>query len=346
MRPPLHVVVYIGPDHDLYHTSRVFTGLSALRRRRAISLRYEVPPAAERWLVADPVVVCLDIHCGTRRRVAVDLRDGLGRSWPIVDRVDRYFKRAFYQPELAELPQHLAAKVQPFGLNYGCRSIDSALSVLARIGPALLRQGRSGLKRIRQYLSTPTSFVFEQEPDAPVEAKVMFQTRLWTEHEVPPDEVRPLNESRVEMVRALRAAFGAQFVGGLVPTSFAREHYPQELTPHPSRYVEYLRLKKRCLVSVYTRGVEHSLAFKLGETLAASQCLVSVPLRYELPRPLTAGENYLAFETPEQAIAACRRLLDDSALADKMRRANHDYYVREVEPAAHIANVLARAASV
>jgi hypothetical protein len=206
----------------------------------------------------------------------------------------------------------------------------------------LLSRGRPGLQRVRQYLATPSQAAFEQNPDVAVEPAVMFQTRLWTADEIPPEEVKPLNESRVAMVRALKNAFGTRFVGGLVPTAYAREHYQDELTPHSARYSDYLRLKKRCLISVYTRGVEHSLAFKLGETLAAAQCLVSVPLRYELPRPLVAGEHYLPFETPDEAVAACRRLLDNPQLASRMRHANFEYYRREVEPSAHVANVLRR----
>jgi hypothetical protein len=339
----MRVVVYLGPDHDLYHTSRLFTGLTALHQRGDISLRYEVPHGEERWLVGDPIVVCLDLGAATPRRCAIDLRDGLGMSWPIIERVDRYFKRAFHRPELTALAPALAQKVEPFGLNYGCRSTASAVQVVRKIGFPLLRRGFSGVQRLRQYWSTPAPAAFEQGPDAPVEGKVMFQTRLWTAEEIPPDEVQPLNESRVAMVRGLKKAFGTRFVGGLVPTRLALEHYPDDVTPHPSRYIEYLTLKKRCLVSVYTRGVEHSLAFKLGETLAASQCLVSVPLRYELPSPLVAWRNYLPFDTPAEAVAACDRLLTDYQLARAMRHANHEYYVGEVAPAAHLARVLARA---
>jgi hypothetical protein len=343
MQPIPHIDAFVSPDHDLIHTSRIFTGLSALARRNAIRLRYRVPPAADRWLVGDPIVICLDVEAaGTCQRVAIDLRDGLGVSRPILDRVDRYFKRAYYAPELADLSPSLAVRIEPFGLNYGCRSVASTFDVMAQIGPSLARRGRAVLPRLRPYLATPGPTAFEQDPDVVIEPKVMFQTRLWTRDEVPPDEVEPLNEFRVAMVRALKRAFGSRFVGGVVPTPLALAQYRADVTPHSSRYVEYLALKKRCLVSVYTRGVEHSLAFKLGETIAASQCLVSVPLRYTLPAPLIEGHNYLSFDTTEEAVSACQRLLDDPALAQYMRHANHEYYVREVEPAAHIANVLGR----
>jgi hypothetical protein len=318
------------------------TGLCALQARRDIALRYVVPTGAARWLGGDAVVVCLDVTHGSTRRIAIDLRDGLGISRPIIDNVDVYLKRAFYPPEIAALPDDLARKMHAFGLNYGCRSAASTVRLLGNVGWPIVRQGTPGLARLRQYFSTPAPSAFEQSPDAAVEAKVVFQTRLWTKGEVPESEVEPLNDGRVAMVRALRQAFGDRFVGGLVPTPFALQHYPNEITPHSSRYAQYLALKKRYLVSIYTRGVEHSLAFKLGETLAASQCLVSVPLRYALPAPLVAGEHYLSFETTDEAVSACQRLFEAPRLARSMRLANHAYYLREVEPAAHVANVLWR----
>jgi len=336
------VTVYISPDHDLYHTSLFLSGLSALATRNAIVLEYVIPTGDAAWLAADPIVISLDIHAGRLRRVAVDLRDGLGLSRPILDRVELYLKRAFFVPELDRLPHDLAIRVVPFGLNFALRSGRSTVRLLAALGPRLVGRGRAGLRKLRQFLTTPAARAFEQGPDVALEAKVAFQTRLWTAAEVPPEEVEPLNAGRVAMVRALKSAFGKRFVGGLMPTPLALSQFPGEVTPHPSNYSAYLAVKKRCLVSVYTRGVEHSLAFKLGETLAASQCLVSVPLRYELPSPLVASRHFLPFETPAGCLEACQRLLDSPALASEMRRANHAYYLSEVEPAAHAAKVLAR----
>ncbi len=334
------LTVYLGTRHDLIHTSLLHTGLAALAQRGAITLRYCRPVGDDAWLAADPMVVCVDIDA--RLRIAIDLRDGEGISQPIIDRVQCYLKRAFSADETARLPASQAQLVQPFGLNYGCRSAASTVRVLAVLGWPLLGEGRSGWQRLRQYLLTPPPTGFEQHPDVPVEPLIAFQTRLWAPEEVAAGEAEALNPDRVAVVRALRAAFGRQFVGGLVPTRFALEHYPHDVTPHSSKYAEYLAIKKRCLISVYTRGVEHSLAFKLGETFAASQCLVSVPLKYQLPSPLENGRHYLLFNTPDECVAACRRLLDDPALAQSMRRANHAFYRDEVEPAAHVQQVLTR----
>lgn len=338
------VTVYVSARHDLIHTSLLHTGFCELARRGAIALRYRQPSGADAWLAGDPVVVCFDVEGPSPVRVAIDLRDGEGVSSPIVDRVDRYLKRAFYQPEVARLPADRAAKFAPFGLNFPCRSGASTWRVLQTIGLPLACDGGSGLRRLRQYLGTPPISAFELDPAVPVSNRVMFQTRLWTQEEVAPGEAAPLNEERVAMVRALKRAFGDRFAGGLVPTPFARATYPDEVTPHSSKPADYLQLRKQCLIGVYTRGVEHSLAFKLGETFAASQCLVSVPLRYELPSPIEEGRHYLSFNTPDQCVAACQRLFDDPTLASAMRHANHEYYAREVEPAAHVMQMLDRIA--
>ncbi len=220
------VTVYVSPDHDLYHTSLFLSGLCAIEGRGDIDLTYRQPRGGDRWLTADPVVVCLDVEGEARRRIAVDLRDGEGVSGPILDRVDRYLKRAFYTPERDRLPPALAEKMEPFGLNFGMRTGRSTTRLLRAIGWSLVRQGRPGLQKIRQFLWTPTPAVFEQRPDVAVEPKVAFQTRLWTAREVPPDEVEPLNAGRVAMVRALKAAFGDRFVGGLMATPLALERYP------------------------------------------------------------------------------------------------------------------------
>lgn len=334
------IEVFLGPAHDLIHTSLVLSGFCELDARGHLALRYRHARGADAWLAADPMVIVFDLHGATTTRVAIDLRDGEGISQPIIDRVSWYFKRACYPVECARLGPELGGKIQPFGLNYGCRTARSTVRLLAAIGGPLALAGRAGLERIRQYLLTPGPAVFEQAPDVPVEPWVAFQTRLWAPEEVPVGESEPLNAERVAVVRTLKRAFGTRFIGGLVPTPLARAQYPGDLTPHSSKYAEYLTLKKRCLISVYTRGVEHSLAFKLGETFAASQCLVSVPLRYELPEPLVRDRHHLEFDTPEACVAACRQLLEDERAAQAMRRANYDYYRQEVEPAAHVGNVL------
>jgi hypothetical protein len=340
-----HVDVFVGPRHDLVHTSLVLTGFCELASRGAISLRYRCPKGeSDRWLIGDPIVLVFDVHGAKTTRVAVDLRDGEGISQPIVDLVRWYFKRSFYPPELQSFEPERRDRMLAFGLNFPCRSVRSSARLLASIGGPIALSGRAGLQRLRHYLSTPSPSALEQGPEVPVEPWVHFQPRLWSPDEAP-GESEAVNADRVTLVRALKREFGERFVGGLAATKHAREHYPDDLTPHSSKVHDYLRLKQRCLIGIYTRGLEHSLAFKLSETFAASQCLVSVPLRYGLPAPLESGRHFLEFDTVDGCIAACHRLLSDAELARSMRRANHEYFVREIEPAAHVQRVLDRVAA-
>ena len=102
----------------------------------------------------------------------------------------------------------------------------------------------------------------------------------------------------------------------------------------------YSEVARSSLIGVYSRGLHGSLAFKLSEYLAAGLCIVAEPLRHTLPQPLEARRNYLPFNTPEECVAQCKRLLDDPELAAAMSRNNRDYYSRFVEPTVHLRNIL------
>ncbi len=341
MKP--RVELYVGPAHDLVHTSLVLTGLCALADRGDIGLDVRYPRAPDdRWLIGDPVVLVLDVHAVSSTRIAIDLRDGEGVSSPIIDRVDHYLKRAFHAAEADRVAQRTRARLAPFGLNYPCRSRRSTVRSLSTLGAALAWSGRMGIARIRQFLRVPPQAAFEQLPSVAVQPRITFQTRVWAPEDAPPGEADLVNAERVAMVRALRREFGPAFVGGLMPTPFALQHFAADVTAHSAKNVDYLRMSRQCLIGVYTRGLEHSLAFKLGETLAASQCLVSIPLRYSLPVPLERDRHYLQYTTIDECLAACHRLLDDRPLAQRMREENHLYYHEQVEPAAHLADVLRR----
>src|SRR4051794_37864898 len=87
----LDVDVYVGPAHDLVHTSLVLTGFCRLASSGEIRLRYRQPRAeTDRWLAADPMVIVFDVAGSRTTRVAIDLRDGEGISYPIIDRVEWY----------------------------------------------------------------------------------------------------------------------------------------------------------------------------------------------------------------------------------------------------------------
>jgi hypothetical protein len=343
------VTGYLDPDQELYHTSYVYTGLTQLSNRKLISLRLRSPSRSD-WRKARPgdVVVHLDVAApGLPSTTAcIDLWDKSDRFCPTsLERCQVYFKRSFFQPDVEALPAASRAKVKPFGLNYSCSTISTI--------PALIRAGLSHrpareklqLPRLAYHywrLRRPSDFLWE--PDRPKERVILLQTRVWEPHEAVGDDAEAINAERVELVRALKKEFGVLFVGGLIPNRLARERYKDLLTNAPSDPRSYTRLNHTSLIGVYSRGLHHSTAWKLGEYCAASMCIVAESVRNDLPARLEDGKDYLLYRTPEDCLSACQRILDDPGLRDRLRSEAFSFHQQYVAPASHMKDCLRRTA--
>jgi hypothetical protein len=346
------LVLHINSAHSvLYHCAKIFTGLDALVRRGLLRLQVKVDQESPtRVLFLD----ALALDTNARRLLGFDLSDhstflcaaGLAQC-------DVYFKRNLYRPHTEGLLPEQRSKIVPFGLNYACAGRASRAWVLGRwccgVAKTLRRSPRDGVSRLRRWLGELWEYArlkdaaaFEQDPDAFLLPAVLFQTRVW-----PPEKTTEnldrINEERVALIRTLRKALGARFRGGIVPTPFARRHYPDVLLPDGYRHEGYIQVMQRYLVGITTRGLHDSIPFKLPEYLAASLCVVTEPLRNELPQPLVAGQHYLEFRSHDECVAQCERLLSHPAEAREMRWHNFDYYRRWVAPGEHLLDCLDRA---
>ena len=350
-----HISCFVQPLQNLFHLGHIYVGLCSLRSQGLAIVDFIVsknPPGH----LCDPVALwteITDLHKRQQLRVAFELYD---RSDVFVmgalTQADVYFKRNYYQPDLGNLPSELRGKIRPFGLNYPCHTAESLRATLSRVAADYsMRFLRSPLATARMihrlelyyFLVGPDVSAFEYSPDQAVQRRVHFQTRAWDQESLGPDSHEEVNRPRVELSRLLRKRFGNSFLGGIVPTDFARRYCPNDLSNEPTRRPKYVARSKAAMIGIYTRGLHHSLAFKLGEYLASSKCIVTEPLRNELPSPLVRGENYLEFSTPQECMQRCEQLLDDPDLANQMRRNNWEYYQREVRPDRHILRCLERA---
>ena len=339
MEPVYAVTAELSPGTSVQEVSKVFLGLHALSRAGRIGfsivpVRRDGPPRVVRLTVTD--------QKRRERALAIDLADQRDLfSIPDLEEVDLYFKRSLSTEALASLPEQLRAKIKPFGLNNPSSSLGATLRVLT----ARLRSGRDWRRLAvdaRQLLALPSSRAFESPPDAAAEPAVFFQTRVWPPCDDDP-AVASLNEARVAMVRTLRKAFGRRFRGGIVPSAFANEHFPDAVTQLPTRMRLYPHVMKRALVGVCSRGLHGSIPFKFSEYLAASRCIVAHEPEGVLPQPLTNGRHYLGFTEAEQCVAQCDRILTDTTAAREMRQRNWDYYRSTVEPPVQMLHVLSAA---
>jgi len=340
-RPPeriLAVNCFVGPSNDLYHLSHVLTGLCELAAAGDIDLRLLPADDDDAQPLESAALEAQVSDGGEPLAISFDVYDRSGDFHPAsIANCSICFKRSFYRPHLDRLQPTVKTVVLPFGINYGCRS--AAGERFLRAAGLRLDQG------LNRYLCVLPFEAFEQPPNTPVESSIVFQTRAWAPDSTS-DNVEEVNESRARIIRTLRKAFPGRFHGGFVPNSYALENYPDLLTPYPDLLHQYVPFSKRHLIGVGTRGLHQSVPFKIPEYLAGSHAIVSEPLRCEFPAPLQDSSHFLQFETAEECVAQCDRVLSGAALARELREASWRYYSSEVRPAQHMASLLERALAV
>jgi hypothetical protein len=270
------------------------------------------------------------------RRVAYDVFDD-GRDGMIdpalpdagLGEFDFYFKRSFDPRPHSGLASRCA--VLPLGLNYlvspGRVRLRDRLPLFdaRRVGKRLCRRDRK-------------IAAFERQPHDENGSRVLFMTRAWDPAATPDERCRAdvvaLNESRAQLIRVARKAFGGRFYGGLFVDDFSRRHYGDCLLPTiaAGSKANFLAEVRRSSVCVASTGLWGSIGWKMAEYLAASKAVVSESLHYALPGAFAAGRNYLEFSTPDGLCQAVERLLSSAALRRELMHANWAYYHGWVRP--------------
>lgn len=340
VQPTAHmysITLVLSPSDDLYHLSNVLSGLFELSRTGQARIRLSSASAIDypRPVVV-PVMKVLKDKGGPVCAMAIDLSDRSDEfAMAALERCDVYYKRSFFMPHLEEVPTPLRTRIRPFGMSYPCRTGSSTARVLAHLLPQYLKCA-SDLKYrelahvLTNFWASPAIKKFEHLPSQPVDPLICFQTRLWKSEDVLPDSCEEVNAPRVELVRLLKKEFREAFCGGLVPNVYTLQRYPDAVANCSSRRGRYIARSRRTLIGVSTRGLHHSVPFKLPEYLASSKCIVSDPIRNLFPAPLLRDRNYFEFRTPDECVHLCARLLQDRTLAEQMRHANWAYYNEHV----------------
>jgi hypothetical protein len=342
----------VSPHHDALGLSSFVAGLGALARSGEVRLSL----APLRVAQVEPHVLHLqveDLLTGRTRRIAFEVFDRADRfDIPTLRAVDVYFKQTLDRDLLSTLPDGLGDRVRPGGLTFaarlrGTRALGAKSCLTALVAHAM-SMGPNGVigetrRRLLDFLDIALSLhasEWERRPEDPLIGAVVFQTRLWPPADGVAEDRRAINRGRLEVIRALRAEFGETDRVGLIPTRFAAAEHESALLSRKVSRREYASQLRSSLISVNTHGLDGSPGFKIGESLAAGAAIVSQPLLFELPEPLLPDVHFLPFYEPEECIAQCRRLLEDTELADRMRHANLMYYQKHVRPESHVRNLL------
>jgi hypothetical protein len=342
------------------HLTQLHAGLYDLAAANQIKLKFSKKLTSHPlyshsnllWLEAK------NLEDGRTRIIGFDMSDHCHPvSEKAVNQSDVYFKRSFSKEGLENIDSRLKAKIVPYGLNYACNSkheirIKKYLQLFLSIINEPYHKFQPILRRVLSGKVSPFSEEFEVKASEVAEKKILFITRAWPQRDAAAagkswrnlksknTKWKDLNDSRADTIRALRDRFREDFIGGLIRTEFSERYYPDCICPYKTDKKNYLRLVKKCLVVVTTKGLWDSNGWKLAEYVAASRCIVTEPLHHELPVPLKEGENILLFNSPSHCVETCETLLNDSSLANRMRKNNEEYYQSQLKPSVLVLNRL------
>lgn len=346
--PKLHVTVYA--DAHPNHLAYVYTGLCDLAYQGKIVLDFTFPWSrlGVRPAYGDVTLQLKLSEAGSKTvtTVVFDLHDKSDKFIrPRLEECDVYFKRSYYRHDVEKLGETLKQKVVPFGLCYPCKSLHDKALFQRTLGFFYARRSQhvglfwrdtvEALFLLRQHYRSPIAGHWLAGRTQTRKPWIIFQTMVYAPSETT-DDAHSINEFRVQIIRALKKRFKGQFHGGLVPSKYALGNYADCIATSNTKRNKYLGMLMNAAIGVYTRGLHHSIAWKLAEYLGAGLCIVAEPLRNQLPRPLTSEKNYIPFTTPEQCVAACEELLQDEARMLEMARVNSEYYWAEVDPATRV----------
>lgn len=354
---PEMIKVATYPEADPVRVAQIYAGLADLHTQGLIHLTIlkRCPRIIRHPAQRDPNILWLELQSPDYDRhlsLCFDVRDqGDIIAVTRLRDCDIYVKRSYSQSYVDSLEPVLARKIIPYGLHYSCSSKNVKARVLRwlvfyyhqkrflSLTSALMKHTILEALKLRRY--PPLSEDFEVRPEEPSDQKVLFQTRVWDPRRYKKRE--KINKIRADTVRALKSAFGKRFVGGLVPTPFAKERYADCLSTHSYRHDHFINLIRTCLVAVTSTGLHDSIGWKIPEYLAASRCIVTEPLKFELPISLEEKKHFLSYRTPQECVQACQVILNQPELAQEMRRSNWEYYENNVRPSVLLHKVLTKA---
>ena len=368
MKTPKYYVRVYPLSLDQAYVSQVYAGLYDLAASGTIDLKFIWFPMVRihqrkgsHHAPSNTTLMYLEINSKDVGicKVCYDLQDGTDiSSLDGLENCDVYFKRSFSSDFIQSTSQiktpELRCKIHPYGLNMPWRSYHSknelkrALIFNIATG-AYRRESRAAIKRVLKAAtkglkifrsSSKSTYVTEKlecDPRSPVESLILFQTRLFDpalRGRRDPIQLLRMNKFRIETLKALKSAFGDIIIGGLIPNEYTLNMHPDVhhlISKEKTSRKEYLKLVKKCLITVFSLGVLDSNGWRLPEYFAMSKCIVSEHLKYELPEPIQENKHCIFFSNPSECVEACKLILDNPGFANEMRRKNYEYYIDNID---------------
>lgn len=158
------------------------------------------------------------------------------------------------------------------------------------------------------------------------------------------EEWNSINQTRIQIMRALKKEFGEAFTGGMFHDALSQQLCPDLVLPVSEvRKKAYLDRMKQSDICIGTMGLHKSIGWKMGEYIAASRAIVSEPLMYVVPGDYSSGQHYLPFNSVSGCCEQAAVLFSNPDKLYHMKQANHRYYLDYLEPKQQLRNALSLA---
>lgn len=353
----LNCIVNLAEMHSIY-LRQITAGHQMLTEAGLIRCEYSLKPELKNEFYHSAIIEVIVDDC----RVIYDMTDGYN-NYPskeaydkMLDNVDIFFKSNISDSYHEGMRNKNKVYSMPPRYNV---TIPGAWSDQIE-WKKIFRADTTEIKRwIRKIPFVPGSesgyYVngFEAKPILSNSPKVFFFTRLWdpsiaskkssqnsdldgkTEQERIAKkrwEYEQVSNLRSGLVRKLKAEFGNQFIGGIMPDDYAKKNYPDLLGVDISDRKTYTKVLKSAEICVNTQGTHGCYNFSFGEELAASRAIVTEKPMYKEPLYMLEGENYLTYQSIDECIAKVHYLMDNPGAIEKMMETNYNYYVNHLRP--------------
>lgn len=270
-----------------------------------------------------------------------------------LDNCDFIFKRNYETRYIKLLSEEYQKKIFPLGLSFRVYSSFRSNEIKFFLG-LLISNIRNAIKFDSLFfrrLSNSIREVFHhwrqrneiQELDQikisfAGNNSILFQTRCFPHEDN--EDVKEIHKQRYEICKLLMRSYGDQFMGGIIPSKLASEKYADAITKSPTDPESYLKLVRNSKIVIYTRGLDHSPAWKMAEYLAMGKVIIAEEMTTELAVPLEHGKTLLFFRNYNELIENINRVLSDNQLASTLSANARNYYEEHVHPKQNVKRII------
>lgn len=356
---------------DNRHSAYLIEGLIELEKEGIISLQLSPMPLLirNRWEWNGkagkrspkgypwcPEIEVTQLETGKKLRIGIDLQDWANfYSYHALKNCDIIFKRAFDHALMDSIDPKLAKKIRPFGPNHACkvednrwqntvkesRQIQTIVKIISEPGRALKKAMQVFTRKKLNTIHSDTNKTFEYKLKEPPDHDYIFfqvQCHIWHNH----THAKSLNDFRAQLIRNLRKEFGNQFIGGMFFKGQIAPDYLDCVTSVDPNPVNYRKFVQKASVVISTNGFGDSIPWKLTEYFQWGCCTVSQKNKHAFSVPIP--DNTLEeFQTVEECVHICKRLLADKNKRSLMKKNSIEYYNRHIQPVASIQQAIEKA---